>query len=81
MIICCWKFQEARKNLTPMLRTTHKLTAISNPTPLLLKARDSSKMMPAYPIPNSNAIATSYFTKFDQISQVTTQAPLYHFFP
>jgi hypothetical protein len=52
-----------------MLRTTHKLTAISNPTPLLLKARDSSKMMPAYPIPNSNAIATSYFTKFDKISQ------------
>ena len=52
-----------------MLRTAHKLTAISNPTPLLLKAKDSSKMMPAYPIPNSNAIATSYITRHDQDNQ------------
>ena len=52
-----------------MLRTAHKLTAISNPTPLLLKAKDSSKMMPAYPIPNSNAIATSYITRHDKNNQ------------
>ena len=52
-----------------MLRTAHKLTAISNPTPLLLKAKDSSKMMPAYPIPNINAIATSYITRHDQNNQ------------
>ena len=53
-----------------MLRTAHKLTAISNPTPLLLKAKDSSKMMPAYPIPNINAIATSYITRHDQTTKV-----------
>jgi hypothetical protein len=52
-----------------MLRTTHKLTAISNPTPLLLKPKDSSKMMPAYPIPNSNAISTSYITRYEEINQ------------
>lgn len=55
-------------NLTPILRITHRLTAISNPTPLLLKARDSSNMMPAYPIPNNNAIATSCMMKFHQIN-------------
>ena len=49
--------------LTPMLRITHKLTAINNPTPLLLKARDSSKIMPTYPIPKSNAIARSCLSK------------------
>ena len=52
-----------------MLRTAHKLTAISNPTPLLLKAKDFSKMMPAYPIQNINAIATSYITRHDQNNQ------------
>ena len=52
-------------NLTPMLLITHKLTAINNPTPLLLKARDSSKIIPAYPTPNSNAIAASYIMRTD----------------
>lgn len=42
-----------------MLRTTHKLTAIKSPIPLLLKDKDSSKMIPMYPIPNKSAIATS----------------------
>ena len=37
----------------------HKLTAMSKPTPLLLKARDSSEIIPAYPNPNSNTIARS----------------------
>lgn len=36
---------------------THKDTAISNPTPLLLNARDSSNIMPAYPIAKNSAIA------------------------
>lgn len=53
-------------SLTPMLRITHKLTAISNPTPLLLKARNSSKMMPAYPNPNNNAMARSCTTRQNQ---------------
>lgn len=50
-----------------MLLMTHKLTAISNPTPLLLKARDSSKIIPAYPTPNSKAIAASCIMRFDLI--------------
>lgn len=52
-------FREAKMDLTPMLRITHKLTAINNPTPLLLNAKDSSKIIPAYPIPNTNAMAIS----------------------
>ncbi|MFS7933459.1 hypothetical protein Hanom_Chr04g00380071 [Helianthus anomalus] len=49
-----------------MLLITHKLTAISNPTPLLLKASDSSKIMPAYPIPNNSAIARSCTKRHDK---------------
>lgn len=51
-------------NLTPMLRMTHKETAINNPTPLLLNARDSSKIMPAYPNANTSTIAISCATRY-----------------
>ncbi|MFS7978679.1 hypothetical protein Hanom_Chr10g00918311 [Helianthus anomalus] len=50
-----------------MLLITHKLTAISNPTPLLSKASDSSKIMPpAYLIPNNSAIARSCTKRHDK---------------
>lgn len=54
-----------------MLRITHKLTAISSPTPLLLNARDSSNIMPAYPIPNNNAMAASWIIILKRLSIIS----------
>lgn len=48
---------------TPKLRMVHRLVAISKLTPLLLKARYSSKMMPAYPTPDRTTIAISFVMK------------------
>lgn len=64
---------------TPILRITHKLTAINSPTPLLLKARDSSNMIPAYPITNSNAIARSCREKSHRTTNFQNISYLYLF--
>lgn len=47
-----------------MLLIAHKLTAINNATPLLLNAKDSSKIIPAYPMEKTNAIAMSWIIRY-----------------